>query len=198
MLLVDRTSDALGVPSVVVDDYTGALRATKHLVKQGCRRIAHIGGQQHVGIFNLRLKGYIDALNVHNMAVDEDLIVYGKVSIESGCTCMQQLLMREPVPEAVFAVEDFTALGAMQAVKDAGLSIPNDVSVIGFANEAFGEYLTPSLSTVNQQTNRMGEAAAELFFEMTPEQANEDFKPRKLVLEPELIVRQSTNRLKNH
>ncbi|RYY21896.1 MAG: LacI family transcriptional regulator [Chitinophagaceae bacterium] len=194
LILFDRTSDALGVPSVVVNDYTGAFQATKHLVEQGCRRIAHIGGQQHVGIFNQRLKGYIDALNVHNIAVDEDLIVYGKVSIESGRSCMQQLLSRQQIPEAVFAVEDFTALGAMQAVKDSGLSIPRDVCIIGFANEAFGQYLTPSLSTVNQQTNRMGEAAAELFFEMMVEQSNQDFRPRKVVLEPDLICRESTRR----
>ncbi len=194
LILFDRTSDTLGVPSVVVDDYTGAFQATKHLVEQGCRRIAHIGGQQHVGIFNQRLKGYIDALNVHSIAVDEDLIVYGKVSIESGRYCMQQLLSGRVMPDAVFAVEDFTAMGAMQAVKAAGYNIPGDVSIIGFANEAFGEYLTPSLSTVNQQTNRMGEAAAELFFEMLNQSVNDDLRPRKLVLEPELVLRESTNR----
>ena len=120
LILFDRVSDALDVSSVVVNDYVGAFEATRHLIKQGCRRIAHIGGQQHVTIFNQRLKGYIDALNVHNIPVNDDLIVYGKVSIESGKECMKKLLEEEDLPDAVFAVEDYTALGAMQAIKAAG------------------------------------------------------------------------------
>ena len=191
LVLFDRANDALGVSSVVVDDYAGAFEATKHLIQQGCRRIAHIGGQQHVNIFNQRLKGYIDALNVHTISVDEDLIVYGKVSIESGYACMKKLLGAN-VPDAVFAVEDFTALGAMQAVKEAGKKIPEEIAIIGFANESFGEYLTPSLSTVNQQTVHMGEEAAKLFFELQRSGVAYDSVPRKLVLEPELICRQSS------
>lgn len=192
LVLFDRSSDALGVSSVVVDDYAGAFKATKHLIEQGCRRIAHIGGQQHVSIFNQRLKGYIDALNVHHITVDDDLIVYGKVSIESGRECMKQLLAGDRQPDAVFAVEDFTALGAMQAIKAAGKKIPEDIAIIGFANEAFGEYLTPSLSTVNQQTVRMGEEAARIFFDSLRNQQQYDTTPRKLILEPELIYRQSS------
>ena len=192
LVLFDRSSDALGVSSVVVDDYAGAFKATKHLIEQGCRRIAHIGGQQHVSIFNQRLKGYIDALNVHHIAVDDDLIVYGKVSIESGRECMKQLLAGARRPDGVFAVEDFTALGAMQAIKAAGKKIPEDIAIIGFANEAFGEYLTPSLSTVNQQTVRMGEEAARLFFDSLRHHQLYDTTPRKLTLEPALIYRQSS------
>ena len=194
LILFDRAIDTLGVSSVVVDDYAGAFEATKHLVMQGCRRIAHIGGQQHVSIFNQRLKGYIDALNVHGLAVNDDLIVYGKVSIDSGRQCMQKLLSLSSIPDGVFAVEDFTALGAMQAIKNAHKNIPEEIAIIGFANEPFGEYITPSLSTVNQQTVRMGEAAAGLFFESMNNSAQ--LQPRKLVLEPEIIYRESSMRFK--
>jgi len=194
LILFDRANDNLGVSSVVVDDYAGAFEATKHLIKQGCKHIAHIGGQQHVGIFNQRLKGYIDALNVHNIPVDDDLIVYGKVSIESGRECTRKLLSGKVVPDAIFAVEDFTALGAMQAIKDAGKHIPDDIAIIGFANEAFGEYLTPSLSTVNQQTVIMGQEAARLFFDGLKQGRGVSNHPRKLVLQPELICRQSSIR----
>lgn len=192
LILFDRVNDALDVSSVVVNDYAGAFAATKHLIEQGCRRIAHIGGQQHVNIFNQRLKGYIDALNVHNIPVNDDLIVYGKVSIESGRECMQKLLSGKQHPDGVFAVEDFTALGAIQAIKASQKRIPEDVAIIGFANEAFGEYITPSLSTVNQQTVAMGQEAAKLFFEGLNKVDGHKAKPRKLVLEPELICRQSS------
>lgn len=191
LVLFDRAHESLQVPSVVVNDYQGAFDATTHLIEQGCRRIAHIGGQQHVVNFNQRLRGYIDALNVHNIAVDDDLISYGKVSIESGRECMKTLLGRKP--DAVFAVEDFTALGAMQAIKDAGFKIPQDIAIIGFANEMFSEYLTPSLSTVNQHTVRMGEEAATLFFELLQKRFSSKTTPRRLVLHPEIIVRESSS-----
>jgi LacI family transcriptional regulator len=191
LILFDRSNDILEVPSVVVDDYQGAFMATQHLIQQGCKQIAHIGGQQHVTIFNQRLRGYIDALNVHNIAVNDDLIIYGKVSIESGRDCMHTLLHRNMLPDAVFAVEDYTALGAIQAIKESGKRIPEDVAVIGFANEAFGEYITPSLSTINQQTVRMGEEVAHLFF--TTLEHKEPYKiPPKKILTPELICRQSS------
>jgi LacI family transcriptional regulator len=192
LILFDRASDELDVSSVVVNDYAGAFAATKHLIEQGCRRIAHIGGQQHVTIFNKRLKGYIDALNVHNIPVRDDLIIYGKVSIESGRDCMKKLLEGTEYPDAVFAVEDFTALGAMQAIKVVNKKIPGDIAIIGFANEAFGEYLTPSLSTVNQQTVHMGEEAAKLFFDGLGKPDVYKTRSRKLVLQHQLICRQSS------
>jgi len=192
LVLFDRAIDTLGVSAVVVDDYAGAFAATKHLIQQGCRRIAHIGGQQHVSIFNQRLKGYIDALNVNGIPVDDDLIVYGKVSIDSGRDCMTKLLGLPQIPDAVFAVEDFTALGAMQSIKAANKKIPGDIAIVGFANEPFGEYISPSLSTVNQQTVQMGEEAANLFFESFNNRNRFDYNPRKLVLQPELICRQSS------
>ncbi len=192
LVLFDRTNDRLGVSSVEVDDFSGAFQATRHLIEHGCRRIAHIAGQQHVNIFNLRLKGYIEALNVHGIPLDDDLIAFGKVSVESGRDCMKKLLEGPVVPDAVFAVEDFTALGAIQAIKAAGLRIPADIAIIGFANEAFGEYLTPSLSTVNQQTVVMGEEAAKLMFGYLRGGMASDMPPRKLVLKPQLICRESS------
>jgi len=194
LVLFDRASDELGVSSVVVDDYAGAFEATKHLIEQGYRRIAHIGGQQHVNIFNQRLKGYIDALNVNNIPVNDDLIVYGKVSIESGRECMQQLLNGTRNPDGVFAVEDFTALGAMQAIKTTGKTMPDEIGIVGFANEAFGEYISPSLSTVDQQTIRMGEEAAKLFFKLSAGNMFYKEKPEKKMLEPLLIFRDSSRK----
>ena len=104
---------------------------------------------------------------------------------------MMKLLAGPTMPDAVFAVEDFTALGAVQAIKAAHKKIPEDIAIIGFANEAFGEYLTPSLSTINQQTVRMGEEAANLFFQ-GQQKTGFPHEPRKLVLNPELIARQSS------
>jgi LacI family transcriptional regulator len=168
--------------------------ATAHLLEQGCKHIAHIAGPQHIHIFKERLKGYLDAIKQAGIPYDENLVIHGSVSIESGRSCMQKLLSSSRSIDGVYAVEDFTALGAMQYLKEAGKNIPDDVCLIGFANEAFGRYITPSLSTVNQQTIKMGEEAAKLFFKLIE---NKDFyknKAVKLVLEPELIIRQSSKR----
>lgn len=192
LILFDRAIDTLGVPSVVVDDFAGAFAATEHLINQGCKRIAHIGGQQHVNIFNQRLKGYISALNIHGIPVNDDLIIYGKVSIESGVDCMKKLLSLSNLPDAVFAVEDFTALGAMQIIKANNLKIPDDIAIIGFANEPFGQYITPSLSTVNQQTVQMGEEAAKLFFTYLVNTECHKINNQQLILVPELVCRESS------
>lgn len=194
LILFDRAIDTLGVSSVVVDDYTGAFEATKHLILQGCKNIAHIAGQQHVHIFNQRLKGYADALKHHGFVVNDELIIYGKVSIESGRDCMQKLLSLQIIPDGIFAVEDFTALGAIQAIKVANKKIPDEIAIIGFANEPFGEYMSPSLSTVNQQTVLMGEEAAKIFFDGMIHKDHYKNNPIKMVLVPELICRESSSR----
>ncbi|RYZ61410.1 MAG: LacI family transcriptional regulator [Chitinophagaceae bacterium] len=194
LVLFDRANDSLGVPAVVVDDYTGAFKAVQHLLDQGCRRIAHISGPQHVAIFKQRLRGYTDALREAGIASKKSYIREGSISIESGRICMQQLLALSSPPDGVFAVEDFTALGAMQAMKEAGVQIPDDVALIGFANEAFGAFVTPSLSTVDQQTIRMGEEAAQLFFDHVEKNDFYTSAPTKKILEPVLVFRQSSRK----
>jgi LacI family transcriptional regulator len=195
LILFDRASDELGVPSVVIDDYKGAYMATEHLIKQGYQRIAHIAGQQHIKIFNDRLRGYVHALHAYGRPLDDDLIKYGKISIESGRICAQQLLQAANPPDAIFAVEDFTALGAMQSIKELGFGDPWRVGLVGFANEAFSAYVSPSLSTVVQQTVKMGEESAKLFMDII-ENKKQMYVPEKVILEPELIIRESSTRLK--
>jgi LacI family transcriptional regulator len=194
LIFFDRANDSLQVPSVVIDDYKGAYNATRHLIEQGCKRIAHISAQQQVAIFKERLRGYMDALKDHNMSIDRNLVVAGKVTVESGRKCMEKLLALRKPPDGVFAVEDFTALGAFQAIKAAGKTMPDDIALIGFANEAFGSYITPSLSTVDQQTIKMGEEAAKLFFKLSDTNSFYNNKPKKVVLEPKLIYRDSSVR----
>ncbi len=193
LILFDRASDELGVPSVVIDDFKGAYIATEHLIQQGYQRIAHIAGQQHIKIFNDRLRGYVHALHANGLPLDDDLIQYGKISIESGRACAQQLLQIANPPDAIFAVEDFTALGAMQAIKEMGLGEPWRIGLVGFANEAFSAYISPGLSTIVQQTVKMGEESAQLFMNIVADK-QKMYVPEKVILEPELIIRDSSIR----
>ena len=192
LIFFDRSKEELGIPSVVIDDYKGAFNATDHLIRQGCKRIAHIGGPEHSDIFKNRMNGYKDALLKNNLPVEEDLIVTGNLTVEGGRMSMEELLNLENTPDGIFAAEDFTALGAMLTLKEKKISIPEDMALIGFANEEFGKYITPTLSTVDQQTVKMGEEAARLLMKLS--KGNNFYKeePVKIVLEPEMIFRESS------
>lgn len=195
LVLFDTVNDQIPVPTVTIDNYKGGFIATEHLIRNGYKRIAYISGLKHISIFNERLRGYKDALKKHHFAVEEDLILFGKNTIKSGSECMEKLLQLDTPPDALVAVEDFTALGAIKALKAQSYRIPEDVGVVGFSNEGFSEHISPSLTTINQKTVEMGEVAAQLLFKMSDMVNPYEGEPDKIVIEPELIVRESSVKL---
>jgi len=192
IVFFDRTNDDLGVDSVVIDDYRGAFLATEHLIAQGYKRIAHISGPQQLKNFYDRLKGYMGALQAHQMKIDPSLIYPGNISIESGRKGTAHFLAMSNPPDAIFATEDFTALGVIKELKEKKMKIPEDFGVIGFANELFGEHITPTLSSVDQQTIRMGKSALQLLIDIIEKKEKE--RTQKIVLDPLLILRESSLR----
>jgi LacI family transcriptional regulator len=194
LILFDRVEESLGVHGVKIDDYAGGYLATEHLIKKGYKNICHIAGLQHIQIFRDRLKGYKDALQAYKMKFEETMVYYGKNSIESGDEGMKDLLRRNIKIDAVFCVEDFTALGAMQFLKEAQIKIPKEIGVIGFANESFGKYISPSLTTIDQQTINMGEEAAKLFLKLKDKKNIYNHLVRT-VLQPIIIERDSTKKI---
>ncbi|MVT11117.1 LacI family DNA-binding transcriptional regulator [Chitinophaga tropicalis] len=195
LVFFDRANDSLNIPSVVVDDYKGAYYATEHLIRQGYKRIAHIAGQQHLKIFKDRLEGYKAALAAYGIPVEDELVYFGNVSIDAGRQAIQHLLQLPSPPDAVFAVEDFTALGAVKELKDQKVEIPAEFGVIGFANESFDEHITPSLSSIDQQTVQMGKEAFRLLMELIADGESTGVQTRsKIVLEPVPRYRQSSQR----
>lgn len=190
----DRVPEGIDVPSVTIDDYQGGYIATEHLIQSGYRRIVHINEARNINIFTERLRGYRDALERHGIAVDEQLIIRGDFSIEFGRQCIRQLLADGIDFDAVFTLEDFTAMGVVQALKAAGKQIPHEVGVVGFANEAFTELVSPSISTVDQCTVEMGEKVARLFLKLLKKGDYYKHAPEKIVLQPKLLVRESSAR----
>jgi LacI family transcriptional regulator len=194
IVFFDRANDDLGIDSVVIDDYKGAFKATEHLISQGYKRIAHISGSQHLKNFYDRLKGYMGALQANKIEIDTSLIYNGNISIESGKEGVRHLLSLTNPPDAIFAVEDFTALGVISELKERNINMPEDFGVIGFANELFGQHITPSLSTVDQQTIQMGKSAIELLMDLIEKKETSGHRQQKVVLEPLLIFRNSSVR----
>jgi LacI family transcriptional regulator len=194
LVLFDRTNDELGIDSVVIDDHKGAFMATEHLINKGYRRIAHIAGPKHLRNFNERVKGYKMALQAHGLPVIGELICDGNVSIESGREGACHLLSLPEPPDAIFATEDFTALGAIKEIKSRGIRIPAEMGIIGFANEQFGEHITPTLSTIDQQTIQMGKSALNLLIDLIEKREGAVGGCQKIMLEPVLVERESTAR----
>ncbi len=193
----DRANDTLGIPSVVINDYSGAYHATEHLIKQGYKRIAHVAGPSHIKIFNDRLKGYEDALAANHIKKDPSLVYRGNVSIESGKEAAAYFLGLASPPDAVFAVEDFTALGLMKEIKERKLRIPEDFGIVGFANELFGEHVTPAMSTVDQQTVAMGKEAVTMIMKLIDATGKEkSMQEEKIVLDAIPVYRESS--IKKH
>lgn len=194
MVFFDRYDDELDIDSVFIDDHKGAYIATTHLIEQGYKRIAHISGPQHLKIFKARLDGYKAALKKNKIPFDASLVFRGDVSIEAGRNAIRHFLKLPNPPDAAFAVEDFTALGAIKELKQNNIAIPNDFGIIGFANESFGEHISPSLSTIDQQTVNMGKEAFVLMIKLIEERRNGKIPVQKKILEPIPIFRDSSLR----
>ncbi|CAN5473865.1 LacI family DNA-binding transcriptional regulator [soil metagenome] len=194
LVFFDRTNEDLKIPAVVIDDYKGGYLATEHLIKNGYERIAHIAGPQHLKGFRDRLNGYKEALRDHGKNINESYVFQGNVSIESGKEALNYFLKLKEPPDAVFAVEDFTALGVIKSLKERKISIPEDFGIIGFANESFDEFITPTLSSVDQQTVQMGKEAFNLLLDIINRKDGKSGiqEREKIVLEPVLYYRESS------
>ena len=184
----------INIPSVTVDDYKGGYMATEHLLQQGFRRIAHISGQQHLKIFKDRLNGYKSALHAAGIEVDESLIYNGNVSIQAGKDAVDYYFSLKKPPDGIFAVEDFTALGVIKRAKERNIKVPDQLGVIGFANESFDEHITPSLSSIYQQTVLMGKEAFKLLLDQIYEKDLHPHKKVNVILEPVARFRESSMR----
>jgi LacI family transcriptional regulator len=165
------------------------------LIQQGYKRIAHVAGPLQFQIFNNRYRGYRDALRAYNMKEEEELVFVGDISIEKGKAAADYFLQLLHPPDAVFAVEDFTALGVMKRLKERHVRIPEETGVIGFANEDFGEHITPTLSSIDQQTVKMGREAFQLLYGIIGNGIQVDTE--KIVLDPIPVFRESSLR-NNH
>jgi LacI family transcriptional regulator len=191
LIIFDRGNDQLEVSQVVINDYLGAYNAVEHLIKQGCKHIAHFTSSRKISIYKERLRGYAEALKAYNLPYDESLIIESELQLEDGRQGMLQLLKLAEMPDAVFSASAYGAMGAMQILKENNIKIPDQVALVGFSNEVFMSFTEPGLSTVDQHSLRMGNSAAEIFLEEMAAK-NKKFIPQKIVLKPELIIRQSS------
>lgn len=191
LIFFDRKKDISGVSSVTIDDFNGAYEATKHLIEQGCKRIAHLSNDRSLEIFKNRYLGYKQAILDHGLELDESLVIETHSKVEEGRKTAKALLSMERPPDAIFSSSDFTALGAIQEIKAQGLKIPDDICVVGFSNEPFTRFMELSITSVDQSPIEMGRMTAQVFLEEVNNGKNVKME-KQIVLTPELIVRKSS------
>jgi LacI family transcriptional regulator len=195
LVLVDRRFADLDSNYVGIDDEAVGALATEHLIQVGCKRIAHLRGPEiSPGIG--RLKGYLNTLARYKMRSLPEYISKQRMvdaqGRESGADLMRQLLTLSPRPDGVFCYNDPMAIGAIHAILDAGLRVPDDVAVIGSGNLHYDTELRVPLSSIDQQTEQIGERAARLTLSLLESKTRP--RNRTIILQPQLVIRASTDR----
>lgn len=185
-VMVGRPDDALDVSFVDADNVVGAYMATGHLIRSGCKRIATITGPLNTMVGLDRRQGYLDALNDRGRSIDEALIVEGDFTESGGYIAVQRLISHQP--DAVFIASDTMAFGALRALRDGALSVPNDVAVVGFDDLPTAGLSDPPLTTIRQPIRRIGAQAVEALVDIL---TNGPQPPRRITLNTELVIRSS-------
>jgi DNA-binding LacI/PurR family transcriptional regulator len=189
IVCLDRDIDARSIPLVQVDNRAGGRLATEHLIELGHTRVAHVTGAGELGISDERLAGYRDALTAARIEPDFELVAEGRFTEEGGHHAARALLERHPDLTAIFAANDLSALGVLNAVAETDRTVPDDVSVVGFDDLRLAAYTSPPLTTVRQPGVEIARLATEILIGLTEGKQAERMRH---LLEPELVVRGST------
>ncbi|MBE9469307.1 MAG: LacI family DNA-binding transcriptional regulator [Bacteroidetes bacterium] len=192
LVFFDRVCEKIETDRVIVDDMKGAFEAVEYLISTGCKRIAHLCGPEGLLISQNRLKGYLQALKQHNIPQDNNLIINCD-TYEKALECTNSLLSLKNPPDGIFAVNDLTAVGAMKVIKNNGLKIPEDISIIGFTNDVVASFVDPSLTSVNQKGYEMGKTAAELLINRINNN-EENYSAITKIIKTNLVIRDSTKK----
>lgn len=189
IVFFDRVPNDFQADHVIIDDYNGSYQAVKHLIDIGCKRIAHLGTTKDMGIGRDRYNGYVQALKDHRLSIDERLII--DCDTYKAARLMTRKLIYESAPvDGIFAVNDRTAIGALQTVKECGIKIPDELAIVGFSNGIYSNMTDPPLTTVEQFGYKMGQNAARMLLDRLF--SKEDFPAVKEVIKSQLIIREST------
>jgi LacI family transcriptional regulator len=192
VVLLDRALPELDCDLVVSDSASGARRLVEHLVAVGHRDIAHVTDADDTSTGRERLRGYAEALAAAGLSFREELVLRTTVDRIGGYRAAQQVLALDPMPTAIFAVNNMTAVGAMQALRERGLAVPQDMALVCFDDVEHLAVLSPFLTVIDQPAETFGSLGAQLLLERISGKAGP--RSRRIVLQTDLIVRQSCGR----
>ncbi len=191
LVFFDRVAENLDSPKVVTDDYNSGLRATEHLIENGCKRIAFLSISNTLSITNKRMNGYLDGLKKNAIKQDDNLIIQCNNDEEKNKASIRKLLKRKNRPDCIFASVEKLAINTYAICEELKLQIPDDVKVISFSNLRTASLLNPSLTTITQPAYEIGREAASILFKLI-EKKGFNFILEKTILKSTLIERNST------
>ncbi len=189
VVLLAREMPLVAVNTVVVDDYVGGSLAANHLLELGHKRMAVLGESAKVVSSRERIRGFRQTMEDEQIPFREEWLKYCDYRIEDGKLKALELLQTEDRPTAIFACNDMLAVGALQAAKEAGVKVPDELSIVSFDNTILATVTDPQLTTIAQPMDYMGKAVVDLIVDEL--KGSKSIKQR-MVLRPELLIREST------
>jgi DNA-binding LacI/PurR family transcriptional regulator len=191
LVFFDRDAADIDVSKVMVDNVGAAYEATKHLVENGCKRIAFLAGPTNVTVSNQRQTGYENALKDSGLAIDETLIVHGSYNLQQVIELTNYLIDLPQPPDGLVVVSDRLAIGAMSAMRARGVKVPEDLAIVSFNDEPICTIVTPTLTSVSQPTMEIGRTAMSLLIN----QIEKEGSPSEVkVFKTGLKIRESSRR----
>lgn len=191
LVFFDRVPQDFPGYTITGDDFKGGFLATEHLIKQGCKKIAHFSGVLTCNLYQQRLEGYKAALSKYNIPFDESLIHVHNLTLDAATEAARNILSGDDIPDGMFSANDTSAVAFIQEANRRGVKVPQQVKVVGYSNDLSSRIISPSLTTIEQSGYKMGEKAVETLVQLI----NHDEKIKVMknyVFEVELIPREST------
>lgn len=195
VVFFDRVEENSEGAKVIIDNFKGGYDITKHLIQQGCRRIAHLTANLNRNVYQKRFEGYKAALKEFSIPYDEKLLFVTGLNKEEVTAATKKMLKMKTRPDGLFATGDFAAAISIQVFKEAGLKVPDDIAVAGFNNDAVGTIIEPHLTTINYSGFHMGEIAARLLLDHLTGETDISMT-NTVMMNAEMIVRESSLRKK--
>lgn len=194
LVQIDKISKIVKSSKVVINDQESAYIATKHLIKNGCKKILHYRGSLISQVSIDRFLGYKKALEDHDINYDPKLVVVlDKMTDKEGFEATSNFISKKIEFDGIFAISDYTAVGAIECLKKNNFNVPNDVKVVGFNNWPFSDKLSPSLSTLDQPGELMGNMSFKLFLKEIRSRKNKtNFSFEKKIFKTKLVIRESS------
>ncbi len=190
IVFFNRVCDEITASKILFNDYKWAFFATEHLINQGYKNIYHLKGKESLSLTNDRLKGFLDAHVKHKLAVTKEQIIATGFTIEDGNRVATEIINSGKIPDAIFASNDPSAIGAMQVFKKKGFLIPKDIAFVGFTESKMGTIIDPPLTSVLQPAHEIGREAARILIEQIENPIT--FNPQIIVLNGQLNIRESS------
>ncbi len=197
VVLVDRVSPKIkSTTKIVIDDYQTAFEGTQHIIGQGYDKIAYVSGPTKQLLYADRLRGFEQALKVAGLPLNPEWIEYSDdLSYEEGTRIAKKILSRKDKPNAIFTANNLAAISTIAYARQIGIRVPEDLGVIGFSEEPFSAFMQPSVTSIRQPSTEMGKLAVQKLVEEINADPGESYIHQKIILDTELIPRESTNRL---